>query len=348
MNLNILENYPLSELTTFNIGGPARFYVKTEDSGSAYESVEFARRQGVPFYVLGGGSNLLVSDRGYDGLIIHIANTESDTTTDGETVYKTCGAGVVWDRFVSECVSENLFGVECLSGIPGTVGGSPVQNIGAYGQSVEGLIDEVIAVDTADGNIVRFSNAQCKFSYRKSFFNSEAFGKYIIISVKFALKRVGKPSVKYHDLEAYFQKDADITLQKVRTAVLKIREHKGMLQLEGYRRFKCAGSFYKNPVISAGHFDEIMGVLDGAAQNRNWYWPQSDSSEVKLSAAFLIDNCFGKGFRKGRVGLAPNHTLAVVNYDDATFTEVIDFAKLIEDTVYERYKVTLDREVQIL
>ncbi|MBF0458442.1 MAG: UDP-N-acetylmuramate dehydrogenase [Nitrospirae bacterium] len=347
MQLNILKNYPLSELTTFKIGGAARFYVKAESLGSVCESVEFAKRQGIPFYVLGGGSNLLVSDRGYDGMVIHMANTESDTATDGESVFKSCGAGVVWDSFVSECVSENLFGVECLSGIPGTVGASPVQNIGAYGQSVESLISEVNAVDTDDGSIVRFSNAQCKFSYRKSLFNSEAFGKYIIISVKFVLKRVGKLNVQYHDLEKYFLKDADITLQKVRTAILKIREHKGMLQMDGYRRFKCAGSFYKNPVVSASHFDEIAGVLNSATPNRNWYWPQDDS-EVKVSAAYLIDNCFGKGFRNGRVGLAPNHTLAIVNYDDATFAEVMDFAKLIEDTIYERFKVILNREVQIL
>ncbi|WP_420266687.1 UDP-N-acetylmuramate dehydrogenase [Candidatus Magnetominusculus dajiuhuensis] len=347
MKLNVLKDYPLSGLTTFKIGGAARFYIKAESPGGVCESVELAKRHGIPFYVLGGGSNLLVSDRGYDGLVVHIANTESDTATDGENVYKTCGAGVVWDSFVSECVGENLFGVECLSGIPGTVGASPVQNIGAYGQSVESLIHEVVAVDTADGNTVRFSNAQCNFSYRKSLFNSEAFGKYIIISVKFALKRVGKPSVRYHDLEKYFLKDTDVTLQEIRTAVLKIREHKGMLQMDGYRGFKCAGSFFKNPVVSGGHFDEIAGVLNVAAPNRNWYWPQSDA-EVKVSAAFLIDNCFGKGFRKGRVGLAPNHTLAIVNYDDATFSEVIDFAKLIEDTVYERFKVTLDREIQIL
>ncbi|MCG6553954.1 MAG: UDP-N-acetylmuramate dehydrogenase [Candidatus Magnetominusculus sp. LBB02] len=345
--MNVLENYPLADLTTFKIGGAARFYVKVEGVGSVYEAVEFAKRQGVPFYCIGGGSNLLVSDRGYAGLIIHMANTETEVATDGDIVYKICGAGVGWDSFVSECINDGLFGVECLSGIPGTVGGAPVQNIGAYGQSVESLIYEVIAVDTSDGGIVRFNNAECKFSYRKSLFNSEAFGRYIIISVKFALKRVGKPSAKYHDLENYFPKDAAITLQDVRTAVLKIRENKGMLQMDGYRGYKCAGSFYKNPVISADHFDKIAGALNTSASNRNWHWPEGSANE-KVSAAYLIDNCFGKGFRKERVGLSPNHTLAIVNYDDATFTEVMDFAKLIEDTIYERYGITLEREVQIL
>ncbi|MBF0463964.1 MAG: UDP-N-acetylmuramate dehydrogenase [Nitrospirae bacterium] len=347
MQLNVLENYPLSELTTFKIGGAARFYVKAESLISVFESIEFAKLNSIPFYVLGGGSNLLVSDKGYGGVVIHMSNTDSETISDGESVYKTCGAGVLWDNFVSECVSENLFGVECLSGIPGTVGASPVQNIGAYGQSVDNLISEVIALDANTGEVVKFNNAECKFSYRKSLFNSEGFGRYIIISVKYILKRVGKPNVKYHDLEKYFLKDIDITLKEVRTAILKIREYKGMLQMEGYRGFKCAGSFFKNPVVSAGHFDEILDGLNGAKSDRNWYWPQADS-EVKISAACLIENCFGKGYRAGRVGLSPNHTLAIVNYDSATFTEVMDFAKLIEDTVYERFKVTLDREVQIL
>ncbi|MBF0515729.1 MAG: UDP-N-acetylmuramate dehydrogenase [Nitrospirae bacterium] len=350
--MNCLKNYPLAELTTFKIGGAARFYVKADSAVSVYEAVEFAKQQGVPFYVLGGGSNLLISDRGYDGLIIHMANKESHTATVGDSVYKTCGAGVVWDSFVSECINENLFGVECLSGIPGTVGAAPVQNIGAYGQSVESLIYEVIVVDTADGSIARFTNAECKLSYRKSLFNSEAFGKYIIVIVKFVLKRDGKLNIRYHDLEKYFQEGTregtNVTLQDVRAAVLQIRARKGMLQLDGYSRFKCAGSFYKNPVISTGHFDQIMGVVDASPSDRNWYWAQSHSSEVKLSAAYLIEKCFGKGFRKGRVGLSPNHTLAIVNYEDATFSEVIDFAKLIEDTLYERFKVTLEREVQVL
>ncbi|QWR78560.1 UDP-N-acetylmuramate dehydrogenase [Candidatus Magnetomonas plexicatena] len=348
MQLNVLKNYPLSELTTFKIGGAARFYVKAESTDSVYDSIDFAKQHGVPFYVLGGGSNLLVSDKGYDGVIIHMSNTETETRTDGESVYKTCGAGVVWDNFVSECVNENLFGVECLSGIPGTVGASPVQNIGAYGQSVDNLISEVTALDATTGDIVKFSNADCKFSYRKSFFNSEGFGQYIIVSVKYILKRTGKPNVKYHDLEKYFLKNANITLQEVRTAILKIREYKGMLQMEGFRGFKCAGSFFKNPVVSAAHFDNISDIINAAASARNWYWPIANSSEVKVSAACLIENCFGKGFRTGRVGLSPNHTLAIVNYDDATFDEVMDFAKQIEDTVYERFKVTLDREVQIL
>ncbi|MBF0519481.1 MAG: UDP-N-acetylmuramate dehydrogenase [Nitrospirae bacterium] len=347
MLLNVQRNYPMCELTTFKIGGAARFYVKAESIGSVYESVEFANQQSIPFYVLGGGSNLLVSDKGYDGLVIHMSNTESETTKDGECVHKSCGAGVVWDSFVNECVSENLFGIECLSGIPGTVGASPVQNIGAYGQSVDNLISAVTAIDATTGDFVKFNNAECKFSYRKSLFNSDGFGKYIITSVRFTLKLVGKPNVKYHDLEKYFLKETDITLQEVRTAILKIREYKGMLQMEGYRGFKCAGSFFKNPVVSASHFDEILDGLNGAKSDRNWYWPQVDS-DVKISAACLIENCFGKGYRAGRVGLSPNHTLAVVNYDNATFTEVMDFAKLIEDTVYERFKVTLDREVQIL
>ncbi|MEO5358488.1 MAG: UDP-N-acetylmuramate dehydrogenase [Nitrospirae bacterium YQR-1] len=345
--MKVLRNYPLSELTTFKIGGGARFYVRAESVYNAYESIDFARRHGIPFYVLGGGSNLLVSDSGYDGLVIHMSNTESETIEDGDTVYKTCGAGVLWDNFVSGCVNENLFGVECLSGIPGTVGASPVQNIGAYGQSVENLISEVTAVDVATGNIVKFSNADCKFAYRKSFFNSEGFGKYIIVSVRFILKRTGRPNVKYHDLEKYFLENANITLHEVRTAILKIREYKGMLQMDGYQRFKCAGSFFKNPVVAAGLFDDLQGVLNHKIPQRNWSWPQPDG-DVKISAAYLIEHCFGKGYKAGDVGLSPNHTLAIVNYGGATSADVLSFAKLIEDTVFERFKVVLTREVQIL
>lgn len=346
--LTIQEHYPLAGLTTFDIGGPARYFTVVASLEEAQEALAFARERGIGIFVLGGGSNILIGDQGFPGLVIlNRVQGFHETLEDGDAVV-TVGAGVEWDAFTRRCGERGWQGVECLAGVPGTVGAAPVQNIGAYGQSADAVVERVRAVDIATGRRASFTNEECSFSYRKSVFNSSAAGRYLITEVTFRLKRDVPPSLAYHDLKAYFPDPGKATLLQVRKAVLTIRERKGLLVLDGYERFKSAGSFFKNPLISADLFRSVEKAVQEAGGCSNWAWPQP-SGEIKVSAACLIQSAgFVRGFRNGNVGISPRHTLAIVNYGGATAEEVIGFARQVRKEVNERFGIALAPEVQFV
>ena len=346
--MEIREHYPLRELTTFKVGGPARYFAVAHNEAHTREACAFARENGLPLLVLGGGSNVLVSDNGFPGLVMLNRIKGNSAVTDGQYVFVTAGAGEDWDSFVRQCAANGWQGLECLSGIPGTVGAAPVQNIGAYGQSVDASISEVRAIEAATGKEVVLGAGECAFGYRKSAFNSGSAGRYIITRVMFRLVRDGIPELTYHDLKKRFPEGSPITPSKVREAVLEVRNGKGLLVLDGYDSFRSAGSFFKNPAVEAGHFEKIRAIIEGENCCANWWWPQRPG-DFKVSAACLIQCAgFERGHREGNVGLSPKHTLVLVNYGDSAAREIISFARQVQSKVRDKFGLLLEPEVQLV
>ena len=255
---DLRENVSLAPLTTFQIGGPARYFIHAEKENTVLESLDFASERQLPVFVLGGGSNLLISDDGFPGLVLHVGIPGIDWSANGTKMIATAGAGEDWDRIVAEAVARNLSGVECLSGIPGSVGGTPVQNVGAYGQEVAEVIVAVRALDREAQRIVELPRQQCGFSYRTSIFNSVARDRYVVLSVTFALTPNGAPAIRYPDIQKVFADGtAPPTLKDVREAVRHVRAGKAMLLVDGDPDCRSAGSFFKNPVLSLTEFEEL-------------------------------------------------------------------------------------------
>ena len=343
-NIEIRENVPLAPLTTLGVGGPARFFVRARSTPEVDQAVKFARSRKLELFVLGGGSNLVVSDRGFDGVVVQITIRDiAETQASGHLAFD-AGAGHDWDKFVSLCVDRGCSGVECLSGIPGSVGGTPVQNVGAYGQEVSETITSVVAYDLADEQAKELSKRDCGFSYRSSIFNSSQRGRYIILRVRYELRQDAEPRLHYADLQKYFAgRDGKPTIAEVREAVMKIRASKGMVIIPGDPDSRSAGSFFKNPVLSAAEY----GALAKKAAERGLNVPSYPalSQQNKVSAAWLVENSgFHKGCGRGRVGISSKHALAIVNRGGATAADVIALRDEIQDKVEQMWGVRLHPE----
>ena len=336
----IKKDIPLAPFTTLRIGGKARFFVRAESKNDVIEAFEFADKNNLEIFVLGGGSNILISDNGFDGLVLQIAIKGIENN--GETL--TVGAGEDWDEFVKFCVRENLAGVECLSGIPGFVGGTPVQNVGAYGQEVSETIVSVRIFDRKAREIKTLTNADCGFEYRKSIFNTTEKNCYIVLAVTFALDKNGKPKIAYQDLKNYFAEKVP-NLAETREAVLQIRRKKSMVIDAGDLNSQSAGSFFKNPIVELEQFQNIVTKctkLNIIGENDKIPHFPSGKNLVKIPAAWLIEKAgFQKGYTKGRVGLSTNHTLALINRGDATAQELIELKNEIQAKVAEIFGIEL-------
>ncbi len=254
------------------------------------------------------------------------------------------GAGVNWDGFVALCVAGGYGGVECLSGIPGSVGGTPVQNVGAYGQEVSETIVSVLAYDLAEERVRELAKSECGFSYRTSVFNSSQRGRYVILRVRYELKRDAEPSLHYADLQKHFAgRDGNPTLAEVREAVLAIRASKGMVISPGDPDNHSAGSFFKNPVLSAEQYAQLEQKASARGLNVPSYPALSQQS--KVSAAWLVENSgFHKGYQKGAVGISSKHALAIVNHGGATAADVIALRDEIQAKVEQIWGVRLEAE----
>jgi UDP-N-acetylmuramate dehydrogenase len=347
-SLAIQENVPLAGFTTFGVGGPAHRFVEVATQEEAARALAFASEHQLQFFVLGGGSNVLVSDSGFPGLVIMNRIKGFSVVGDGGSVLVTAGGGEDWQEFTDRCVAEGWQGIECLAGIPGTVGASPVQNIGAYGQEVAQTIVQVEALETATGNVVHFAKGECGFGYRSSIFNSTEAGRHLITGVTFRLVPGGAPHIAYRELEERLVAKAAPTLDEVRDAVLSIREGKGLIIREGFDSFKSAGSFFKNPIVTLDEYERIARVVEEAGGFANWAWPMEPGA-VKISAACLIQCAgFNRGQRKGAAGISPRHTLILVNYGGASAGEIIAFAVEVRQLVFERFGVHLLPEVRLI
>jgi len=339
--MEIQQNVALAPLTTLGVGGCARFFVEAETVGDVEEAVGFARGRELPLFVLGGGSNLLVSDRGWDGLVLQVGilgiEEQSGTTFD-------VGAGVDWDELVAHCVARNFGGIECLSGIPGSVGGTPVQNVGAYGQEVSETIVSVLAFDLGENCVRELKAAECGFSYRSSIFNTSQRGRYIILRVTYQLFPDVKPSLRYGDLQKYFAgRDGVPSLSEVREAVRTIRASKGMLISAGDPDSRSAGSFFKNPVLSTAQHGELVRQ----AGERRLEVPSYPAlaQQRKVSAAWLVENSgFRKGYAKGNAGISTKHALAIVSRSGATAADIVALKDEIQERVELNWGIRLEPE----
>jgi UDP-N-acetylmuramate dehydrogenase len=345
-SLEIHENVALAPLTTLGIGGPARFFAEARDEQSASAALAFAAERALPLFVLGGGSNVLVADEGFPGLVLHICIRGVSEKKAEDKVIFTLGAGEEWDCFVRAAVERGLGGVECLSGIPGTVGGTPIQNVGAYGQEVSETIAAVRVCDRAARQILTLSNAECGFSYRHSTFLSSARDRYIVLSVTYALPVDGRPQVSYPDVQKHFASSTPPTLRAVREAVRAIRASKAMLLVPGDPDCRSAGSFFKNPVIR----EEQYAALNARSPAPVPRYPvRNGAGLVKVPAAWLIERAgFHKGYGPGPVGLSSKHTLALVNRGGATARDVLALMREIRDAVHERFGILLAPEPQFV
>ncbi len=339
--MEIKENVPLAPLTTLGVGGKARFFVRAESIQQVEAAVAFSREKSLALFVLGGGSNVVISDRGWDGLVLQIAIPRIDEHATGRF---NVGAGVNWDTFVAHAVSRSYSGIECLSGIPGSVGGTPVQNVGAYGQEVSQTITSLRAFDLAENRAREFSAAECKFSYRTSVFNTSQRGRYVILRVSYVLEPEGKPRLQYADLQKYFAgHDTLPSLADTRTAVLQIRASKGMLITPGDPDSRSAGSFFKNPVLTAAAHDELLRRT--AEQQLTVPTYPALAQQHKVSAAWLVENSgFKKGYKRGLAGISTKHALALVNRDDATAAEIIALKEEIQERVTQVWGIHLEPE----
>jgi UDP-N-acetylmuramate dehydrogenase len=345
--MQLEENYPLAPLTTFRIGGPARFFVEARSRPEVQETVAFARSRDLPLFVLGGGSNLVIADSGWPGLVLKVAmggiEQRPGSQARGRVLFDV-GAGESWDRFVSRAVAGRCAGIECLSGIPGSVGGTPVQNVGAYGQEVSETIESVELVDLRDGQVRELSNQACGFAYRSSIFNTSERGRFIILGVTYSLILDGEPHLEYGDLKRHFEAHGTRPdLAQTREAVRHIRALKGMLLTPGDPDCQSAGSFFKNPVVTKEQHEELS---QRAAAKRLTLpsYPALEKSK-KVSAAWLVEKSgFARGYGFGNVGISTKHALAIVNRGGATAAEVLALKDQIQQRVEEIWGIRLEPE----
>lgn len=344
----IQQNIPLAPFTTLKIGGPARFFLKAETEEQVVEAFEFAAQSELDVLVLGGGSNVLISDRGFDGLVVQIALEgigqhlrQRVGSSDPQSI--TAHAGEDWDKFVGYCVEQNFAGIECLSGIPGFVGGTPVQNVGAYGQEVSETIVSVRVYDRLQKEIRELTNADCGFKYRASIFNTVERDRYVVLAVTYELIPNGKPKLVYKDLQNYLAERGagEVTVTQTRDAVLKIRRAKSMVIDEGDPNSRSAGSFFKNPIVSRERF---AGISELAVELGLGDVPSFavDDASVKIPAAWLIERSgFHKGYRLGNAGISTKHSLAIINAGGAAAGEIIELKNKIQSGVKDKFGVDL-------
>ncbi len=336
--MKIQENVSLKEYTTFKIGGPARFFCVVTNEDELIEAVGFSKKNKIGFFILGGGSNLLISDAGFQGLVIKMEMKEILYKEDGNEVKVTAGAGENWDKFVQETVEKDLYGLENLSLIPGTVGATPVQNIGAYGSEVKDTIETVHVLDVVKDEYRDLTNEQCKFAYRYSMFKDEP-GRYIVLSVTFVLHKKGALNYSYKDLQEYFvfKRIKAPTLEQVRNAVVEIR----MRKLPDLKKYGTAGSFFKNVIVPQAQAKELL------VKYPEMILHAVNKEKVKIPIAWILDHVCGfRGVKKGNVGTYQNQALVLVNYGNGTSKEIIDLAQKMVDGVYKNTGIEILPEVE--
>lgn len=328
----------LAPLSTLGVGGPARWFLRAVEQEDVEAADRWCTEHGMPLVVLGGGSNLVVADEGLHGLVVQIALAGLMFERRADETFVGVGAGEPWDGLVAECVSRGLAGLECLSGIPGCVGGAPIQNVGAYGQEVGRSIETVTAFDRERGAMRMLSASECRFGYRTSRFKAEEAGRFIVCGVTFRL-RPGPATVAYPDVVAQFERSgsSEPTLGDVRDAVLAVRRQKGMVIEQADPDTRSVGSFFMNPLLTEDHRERIASSAGEPVPG--YAGPQG---RVKVPAAWLIERAgFHRGDIDGAVGISTRHTLAIVNRGGATARDVLRLATRIKRSVADRFDVML-------
>ncbi len=342
------QGVALSEFTTLELGGPARHLVEAAEVTDAIEAASWARREGVPLAVIGGGSNVVVSDDGWQGLVVRAAMRGIEIERGEGGVRVTAAAGEPWDEVVAMTVEENLAGLECLSGIPGWAGATPIQNVGAYGQEVAEVIESVEVLDLESLTVESFEASRCGFSYRSSRFR-ESPGRYLVLAVVFRLRPGGRPTLRYRELaEALRGGQGDPTLWETRQAVLDLRRAKSMVLDRDDANRRSVGSFFLNPLLNR----EAVVVLGERARELGVLGPTdevpgfpAEDGRLKVSAAWLVEGAgFAKGLRRGPVGVSSRHALALVHHGGGTSHELVALAREIRHAVFELFGIELRPE----
>lgn len=338
--MDISENVSLSEHTTLRLGGPARFFVSVTSIEELREALTFAKEKKLPLYVLGGGSNTLFADEGWNGLVVRISILgrvyEEDSKGDARAIV--C-AGEVWDQLVEETVAQGLWGLENLSRIPGTVGAAPVQNIGAYGVEVKDVIDWVEVLDIHTGDLHILSADECAFGYRDSVFKHRGGRDYIVTRVAFRLSTHPNPRLEYKDLREYFGSRTDVSVKEVRDAVNAIREKK----FPSLSKVGTAGSFFKNPIIKKTLHQELQGWFGAPVPAY-----EVDDEHVKIPLAWVLEHLGWKGKCEMHMGCWEEQPLIIVHHGGGTAGELILFAHKIMQDVQERTTIKIVPEVNIV
>jgi UDP-N-acetylmuramate dehydrogenase len=339
--IDIEQNVPLAPFTTIGIGGPARYFARAGTVDDVRDALDWASARSLRLFILGGGSNLLINDDGFDGFVLHVDLRGVVVESEDQFATVKVAAAEPWDSFVAMTVEHNWAGVECLSGIPGSTGATPIQNVGAYGQDVSETIIRVEVLDRTIGRVTSLTSWDCRFGYRSSLFKNYERDRYVVLNVTFRLKVGGDASVRYPELRKYLEErgQSEKDVRTVRDAVIAIRKRKGMVLDPNDPDTRSDGSFFMNPVIAESEFAQFKAKASDAPN-----FPASDGT-VKLSAAWLIERAgFHKGFVHGNVGLSSKHTLAVINRGGGTAREVRELVKLVQDGVRAKFGVEIHPE----
>lgn len=362
MALDVKEGIPLASLTTFGIGGKAKFFIEVGSTDELTEAVKFTKDNKLAVFVLGGGSNILISDNGFDGVVIKmsIKGMRHDMSNNGHVVSIFAGAGEIWDDVVSQAVNLGAGGIENLSLIPGTVGGAVYQNIGAYGVEIKDVIKSIKIYDLKTGNIMQLSNAECDFEYRSSIFKKNK--NLVILGAELLLSSCMIPNLSYPDLQRRFKGQSQVglgqspTMNQVRQAVIEIRRSKIPYPDE----VGNAGSFFKNPVVSLRQFNDLKRKYpdlrgnpvrsktsaEGGSSADHAFKAGRTSNGIKLSAAQLIEKASWKGKRLGNVGVSEKHALVFVNYGRGRSKDLDVLENRVASDVYAKFSVKLASEVE--
>ena len=350
--MEIEEDIALAPLTTMEVGGTARFFCACASEEEIGEALEWAGGRGVRVHVLGGGSNTIFADAGFDGLVLKVGIGGVKRQRMGEETLVTAGAGEDWDALVLSCIESDLSGIECLSGIPGSVGASPIQNVGAYGQEVRQTVALVRAFDRRTLLQVEFTREECDFAYRQSRFKGRDRDHFIITQVQFRLPRQVIPELRYAELQRNLD-EAGVDLNRlepgrpassaIRDLVLGLRRRKSMVLDPTDPNSRSVGSFFLNPVLSPAEVEQLRDRWRQAGgEGEVPSYPERD--RAKVPAAWLVERAgFHKGFRRGGAGISVNHALAIISCGGGA-GDVISLGRKIEETVERKFGVRLERE----
>jgi len=326
----------LSSLTTLRVGGKAVLFREVNKTEELIAALAEASENNLSVYPIGEGSNILASDSGFDGMLIKINSRGISYEGEGNEVVVTARAGESWDSFVESTLARGLYGLENLSGIPGTVGAAPIQNIGAYGAEIQDSVLSLEAIDIRTKEARVFTHSQCGFTYRDSFFKSKEGRNFFITSVTFLLKKTSLPNISYKDLAEYFGIEAAPSPLEVREAVLSIRAKK----FPDRKKIGTAGSFFKNPIVS----EEVFKALQEKFPDLPSFSLSPDTRKIPL--AWILDRvCNLRGYREGNIGLFERQPLVLVNFGNASAEEIDVFAKKIIARVHEVTGIKVEREV---
>ncbi len=356
--MEIKENIILAPFTTFKIGGQAKFFCIVKDQFDALNAFEFAKEKNLPVFVLGGGSNVLISDKGFNGLVVKVENKGIEVLDNNynnndnyeDTVLVRVASGENWDEFVKFTVKNNWWGLENLSHIPGSTGAVAVQNVGAYGQEAKNVIEQVTVFNKQTHQILNLKNEECGFNYRSSIFNATQKGKYIIFYISFKLSKQPKPILNYRDLKNRFE-GTNPSLNEIRRAVIEIRNKKYPFPTEA--KLGNAGSFFKNPVMSKEEltkfktiiFSKYGEVVAEKLDSKIF----TEGEKIKIPAAFLMEISGLKDLQVGGAKINRNQPLVIVNETGkATAQDVMQLANKVIQTVYENFGIILKIEPELV